>query len=79
MTAYHPDLPATPVYLDYNATTPVDPRVLQALVPGLRETFGNPSSEGCTWVQVQRRKGDQLTVRRRELLEALPGWAWRIR
>lgn len=45
MTAYHPDLPATPVYLDYNATTPVDPRVLQALVPGLRETFGNPSSE----------------------------------
>jgi len=40
----HPDLPARPIYLDYNATTPVDPRVLDALVPALRRDFGNPSS-----------------------------------
>jgi cysteine desulfurase len=33
-----------PIYLDYNATTPVDPAVLDALVPYLREHFGNPSS-----------------------------------
>lgn len=33
-----------PVYLDYNATTPVDPRVLDAVLPYLREHFGNPSS-----------------------------------
>ena len=33
------------VYLDYNATTPVDPRVLEAMLPWLREGFGNPSSE----------------------------------
>jgi len=33
-----------PVYLDYNATTPVDPRVLEAMLPYLREQFGNPSS-----------------------------------
>lgn len=32
------------IYLDYNATTPVDPRVLDAMLPLLREAFGNPSS-----------------------------------
>ena len=32
------------VYLDYNATTPVDPRVADAMWPFLREDFGNPSS-----------------------------------
>ncbi len=45
MTADHPGLPARPVYLDYNATTPVDPRVVEALLPALREKFGNPSSD----------------------------------
>ncbi|MBN2171582.1 MAG: selenide, water dikinase SelD [Candidatus Krumholzibacteriota bacterium] len=33
-----------PVYLDYNATTPVDPRVADAMLPYLTEHFGNPSS-----------------------------------
>jgi cysteine desulfurase len=33
-----------PVYLDHNATTPVDPRVAEAMQPYLREHFGNPSS-----------------------------------
>jgi len=33
-----------PVYFDYNATTPVDPRVLEVMLPYLREQFGNPSS-----------------------------------
>jgi cysteine desulfurase len=32
------------VYLDHNATTPVDPRVLDAMLPFLRDHFGNPSS-----------------------------------
>jgi cysteine desulfurase len=32
------------VYLDHNATTPVDPRVLEAMLPFLRDDFGNPSS-----------------------------------
>ncbi|MDT3685367.1 MAG: cysteine desulfurase family protein [Pseudorhodoplanes sp.] len=34
----------TPIYLDHNATTPVDPDVLQAMLPYLRGQFGNPSS-----------------------------------
>lgn len=33
-----------PIYLDYNATTPVAPEVLDAMLPWLREQFGNPSS-----------------------------------
>jgi len=33
-----------PIYLDYNATTPIDPAVANAMEPFLREFFGNPSS-----------------------------------
>ena len=33
-----------PTYLDHNATTPLDERVLEAMLPFLREGFGNPSS-----------------------------------
>jgi len=34
----------TPIYLDYNATTPIDPAVREAMLPFLGEDFGNPSS-----------------------------------
>jgi cysteine desulfurase len=33
-----------PIYLDYNATTPIDPAVLEAMLPFLQAKFGNPSS-----------------------------------
>lgn len=32
------------IYLDYNATTPIDPRVLDTMLPFLKENFANPSS-----------------------------------
>jgi cysteine desulfurase len=32
------------IYLDHNATTPIDPRAVEAMMPYLREEFGNPSS-----------------------------------
>ncbi|HYU83235.1 MAG TPA: cysteine desulfurase family protein [Kribbellaceae bacterium] len=44
MPATHPGLTPGVVYLDYNATTPVDPRVVEAMLPYLTVHFGNPSS-----------------------------------
>ena len=40
----HPGLTDGPIYLDYNATTPVDPHVVEAALPYLTRHFGNPSS-----------------------------------
>jgi cysteine desulfurase len=39
----------SPVYLDYHATTPVDRRVLDAMLPYFTEHFGNPSSSSHSW------------------------------
>ncbi|KHK58828.1 cysteine desulfurase [Ralstonia sp. A12] len=36
--------PHLPIYMDYSATTPVDPRVVDKMIPYLRESFGNPAS-----------------------------------
>ena len=38
-----------PIYLDYGATTPCDPRVVDAMIPWLREHFGNPASRSHAW------------------------------
>ena len=41
--------PHFPIYLDYGATTPVDPRVVDAMIPWLSENFGNPASRSHAW------------------------------
>lgn len=42
-----------PIYLDYNATTPVDPKVIEAMLPYLQQHFGNPSSSHAYGAQAQ--------------------------
>ena len=43
-----------PIYLDHNATTPIDPEVAEAMIPYLKEHFGNPSSSH--WFGMQTKK-----------------------
>jgi cysteine desulfurase len=60
-----------PVYLDYNATTPIDPAVLKATLPYLSDEFGNPSSAHA----LGRRARDAVEAARAEvasLIGALP-------
>lgn len=55
-----------PIYLDYNATTPLLPEVLDAMLPYLREHFGNPSSS-----HVFGRRARNAIERAREQVAAL--------
>jgi cysteine desulfurase len=60
-----------PVYLDYNATTPIAPEVVEAMLPHLREHFGNPSSThpyGTTAKRAVERAREQAA----DLLGCLP-------
>ena len=59
------------VYLDHNATTPLDPRVRQAMLPWLADTFGNPSSVH-SYGQAAREAVESARQSVAELLGALP-------
>jgi cysteine desulfurase len=43
------DIPHLPIYMDYSATTPIDPRVVDKMIPYLREQFGNPASRSHSY------------------------------
>lgn len=43
-----------PIYLDYNATTPIAPEVVEAMKPFLEDNFGNPSSKHWYGIQVKK-------------------------
>jgi cysteine desulfurase len=59
------------IYLDHNATTPLDPRVLEAMLPVLRDGFGNPSS--LHWFGQQARALlDEARARVARLVNATP-------
>ena len=49
------------IYLDYNATTPVDPQVAATMLPLLTETYGNPSSAHTQGQAARRARAQQRT------------------
>ncbi len=61
-------MPAEPIYLDHNATTPVHPEVVAAMLPYLKEHFGNPSSG-----HVYGQRARTAVERAREQVAALLG------
>lgn len=61
-----------PIYLDYNATTPVDPRVVAACLPYLAEHFGNPSS-GHAYGRTAHAAVEAARVAVADLLDCAPG------
>jgi cysteine desulfurase len=62
---------AHPVYLDYNATTPLDPAVVAAMRPFLEEHFGNPSS-GHAYGHAAKEAVDQARAQVADLLGCAP-------
>jgi cysteine desulfurase len=58
-----------PVYLDHNATTPIDPEVLGAMLPWLSDQFGNPSSRH-EYGRAARRAVDEARVKVAEAVGA---------
>ena len=63
----HPALRGRPIYLDYNATTPIDPAVVEAMTPYLTREFGNPSSTHTYGAAAH----DALGVARRQVGELI--------
>ena len=63
----------TAVYLDYHATTPVDPRVLEAMLPFFTERFGNPHSKQHAFGWDARDATDKARVQVAALLNATAG------
>ena len=59
-----------PIYLDYQATTPVDPRVLEAMEPYWNSEFGNPHSEGHQFGWNARRAVERARAQVADLIGA---------
>ena len=64
--------PHFPIYLDYGATTPVDPRVVDAMIPWLREHFGNPASRSHAWGWEAEEAVERARVQVADLIGADP-------
>ena len=64
--------PHFPIYMDYGATTPCDPRVVEAMIPWLREHFGNPASRSHAWGWEAEEAVEKARVQVAELINADP-------
>jgi cysteine desulfurase len=64
--------PHFPIYMDHGATTPVDPRVVDAMVPWLCEHFGNPASRSHAWGWEAEEAVEVARVQVAELIGADP-------
>ena len=62
-----------PVYLDYHATTPVDPRVLDAMLPYFSDEFGNPASRQHAYGWAALDAVDRARSQVAALINASPG------
>ena len=56
-----------PVYLDYNATTPIDPRVAEVMLPFINQHFGNPSSSHAYGITARK----AVNIARRQIADFL--------
>ena len=63
------ETPHFPIYMDYSSTNPCDPRVVEAMIPWLREHFGNPASRSHAWGW----EADAAVEKGREQVAALIG------
>nr|AGE14080.1 cysteine desulfurase IscS [uncultured prokaryote] len=61
-----------PIYLDYSATTPIDPRVVDRMLPYLREHFGNPASRSHAFGWEAERAVETAREQVAELVNADP-------
>ncbi len=61
-----------PVYLDYSSTTPVDPRVVDKMVPWLYENYGNPASRSHSFVWAAEEAVEQARADVASLVNADP-------
>jgi len=68
MEAKHP----LPIYLDHHSTTPLDPLVLEEMLPYLRENFGNPSSTSHIYGRMAARAVEKARRRVAALIGASP-------
>ncbi|MEY3953500.1 MAG: Cysteine desulfurase, partial [Pseudomonadota bacterium] len=64
--------PHFPIYMDYSATNPVDPRVVDAMIPWLYEHFGNPASRSHAWGWEAEKAVEQARAQVAALINADP-------